>query len=91
MKFWARDFPLDNDAPQLGRPGEVDSDQIETLTENNQCSNMQEIAYILKISQLIVIGENEKMHLLFYRKKHKVLFGQSNRKCYPNLYKVGQK
>ena len=35
MKFCAGDFLLD-DAPQLGRPVEVDSDQIETLIENNQ-------------------------------------------------------
>ena len=34
-KFRAGDFSLD-DAPQLGRPVEVDSDQIETLIENNQ-------------------------------------------------------
>ena len=34
-KFHARDFSLD-DAPWSGRPVEVDSDQIETLIENNQ-------------------------------------------------------
>ena len=34
-KFCAGYFSLDN-APWLGRPTEVDSDQIETLTENNQ-------------------------------------------------------
>ena len=34
-KFRAGDFSLD-DAPWLGRPVEVDSDQIKTLTENNQ-------------------------------------------------------
>ena len=34
-KFCAGDFLLDG-APQLGRPAEVDSDQIETLIENNQ-------------------------------------------------------
>ena len=52
VKFHAGNFLLD-DAPQLGRPVEVDSDQIETLTEKNQCSTMQEIAYILKISKSI--------------------------------------
>ena len=31
------DFSLDN-APWSSRPVEVDSDQIETLIENNQCS-----------------------------------------------------
>ena len=36
MKFPATDFSLCN-APQLGRPFEVDSDQIKTLIENNQC------------------------------------------------------
>ena len=34
VKFHAIDFSLYN-APQLGRPVEVDSDQIETLIENN--------------------------------------------------------
>ena len=33
-KFRAGDFPLD-DAPLSSRPVEVDSDQIETLTEKN--------------------------------------------------------
>ena len=33
----AGDFLLD-DAPWSGRPVEVDSDQIETLIENNKCS-----------------------------------------------------
>ena len=35
-KFHAGDFLLD-DSPQAGRPVEVDSDQIQTVTENNQC------------------------------------------------------
>ena len=34
-KFHAEDFSLD-DAPQSGRPIEVDSNQIETSVENNQ-------------------------------------------------------
>ena len=37
----------------LGRPVEVDSDQIETLTENNQHYTMWEIADIRKISKSI--------------------------------------
>ena len=49
-KFRAGDFSLD-DAPRLGRPVEVDSDQIKTLIENNQCYTTQEIADILKISK----------------------------------------
>ena len=36
VKFHAGDFSLD-DTPWLGRPVEVDNDQIETLIENNQC------------------------------------------------------
>ena len=36
VKFRAGDSSLD-DAPQSGRQVEVDSDQIETLIENNQC------------------------------------------------------
>ena len=51
-KFCAGDFLLGN-APQLGRTVEVDRDQIETLTENNQCYTTQEIADILKISKSI--------------------------------------
>ena len=43
-------FSLD-DAPWWGRPVEVDSDQIETLIENNQRYTMREIANILKISK----------------------------------------
>ena len=35
VKFHAGDLSMD-DAPQLSRPVEVDSDQIKTLTENNQ-------------------------------------------------------
>ena len=34
-KFLAVDFSLD-DAPQSGRPVEIDSDQVKTLIENNQ-------------------------------------------------------
>ena len=34
-KFHAGDFLLDN-VSRSGRPAEVDSDQIETLIENNQ-------------------------------------------------------
>ena len=49
-KFRAGDFLLD-DAPHLGRPVEVGSDQIETLIENNQHYTMQEIVEILKISK----------------------------------------
>ena len=50
-KFRAWDFSLDN-APWLGRPVEVDSAQIETLTENKQLYATQEIADILKNIQI---------------------------------------
>ena len=51
-KFHAGHFLLD-DAPWLGRPAEVDSDQIKTLIENNQHYTMGEIANILQISKSI--------------------------------------
>ena len=51
-KFCAGDFLLD-DAPNSGRPVEVDSNEIETLIENNQCSTMWEGADIPKISKSI--------------------------------------
>ena len=35
-KFPAGDFSMD-DAPRLGRPVEVDGNQVETLVENDQC------------------------------------------------------
>ena len=63
VKSPTRDFSLD-DAPQSGRPVEVDSDKIETLTKNNQRSTMWEIANILRHTQNIQINkgidENEK-------------------------------
>ena len=49
-KFCAGDFFLDN-APQLSRPVEVDSDQIKTLIQIKQHSTMWERAIILKISK----------------------------------------
>ena len=49
-KFCVVDFSLD-DAPQSGRPVEVNSDQIETLIKTNECYTMQETANILKISK----------------------------------------
>ena len=62
VKFHAGDFSLDN-APRLGRPVEVDRDQIETLIENNQRYTTWEIANILKISKSSV--ENH-LHQLGY-------------------------
>ena len=61
-KFRAGDFLLDG-APWSGRPVEVDSNQIETLIENDQRYTTQEIANILKISKSSI--ENH-LHQLGY-------------------------
>ena len=52
VKFCAGDFLLD-DAPQSGRPVEVDSNQTETLIENNQFCTTWELVNILKIHKSI--------------------------------------
>ena len=62
---WA--ISLDN-ALLSGRRVEVDSDQIETLFENNQCSTMQEISEILKISKSIKLLVKMKNVLYFTEK-----------------------
>ena len=49
-KFHVGDFSLGN-APQSGTPVEVDSDQIETLIENNQRYTTRETANMLKIAK----------------------------------------
>ena len=67
VKFCAGDFSLD-DAPQLGRPFEVDSPQIKTLIENNQCHMTQEIANMLKISKSIQVLVRMKIGFLFNAK-----------------------
>ena len=68
MKFHAGEFFL-GDAPQSGRPVEVDSNQIKTLIENNQHYTMQEIANVLKIAKSIkLLVKMKKMCLLFYGK-----------------------
>ena len=67
--FHAGDFSLDN-TPQLGRFVKVGSDQIQTLTENNQCSTMWEIANILKISKSTKLLVTMKNVSLFYGKNH---------------------
>ena len=59
-KFCAGDSSLE-DAPRLGRPVEVDSNQIEILIENNQRYTTQERANILKISKSST--ENHLHHL----------------------------
>ena len=62
--FCAGDVSLD-DAPQSGRPVEVDNDQIKTLIENNEHYTMREIADILKISKslkLLLKMKNVSFH-----------------------------
>ena len=59
-KFCTGDFSLDN-APRLGRPLELDSDQIETFIENNQHYTMWEIADILKISKSSIENHLHKL------------------------------
>ena len=77
MKFRAGDFSLDG-APQSGRPGEVDSDQIETLIGNNPCSTTWEIADILKISKSIkLLVKMKNVSFILQKKTHKT-FGQPN-------------
>ena len=58
VKFYAGDFSLD--APWLGRPIEVGSNQIETLIENNQLYTTWEIADIFKIAKSIKLLVNMK-------------------------------
>ena len=74
VKFRAGDFSLD-DAPQLGRRVEVDSDQIETLIENNQHYTTWEIADTLRISKSIKLLKNVSSILW---KKLNRLFVQPN-------------
>ena len=64
----AGDFSL-GDAPRVGSPAEVESDQIKTLIESNQRYTMQEIPDILKIMKTIKLIVKMKMCLFFYRKK----------------------
>ena len=70
MKFPAGDFCLD-DVPWSGRPAEVDSNQIETLIENNQHSTTWEIADILKIATSIkLLVEMKIVSFILWKKKH---------------------
>ena len=78
-KFCAGDFLL-NDAPCSGRPVEVDSNQIQTLIESNQCYTTQEIANILNISKSMKLLVKMKNVSFVLWKKLNRLFGQ------PNIY-----
>ena len=75
VKFRAGDFSLD-DAPSSSRPVEVDSNQIETLIENDQCYTMWEIGDILKISKSIKLMVKMKNMSFILWKKLNGLFGQ---------------
>ena len=59
-----------DDAPWLGRPVEVDSDQIETVIENSQHYKTQEIADILKIPKSIKLLVKMINVSYFMGKKH---------------------
>ena len=74
QKFRAGDFSLD-DAPQLSKPVEVDSDQIEIFTENNQHYTRLEISDILKISKSIKLLVKTKNVSFILQKKLTGLFG----------------
>ena len=70
-----------NDALWLGRPIEVDSDQVKILIENNQHFTTWKIADILKISLSIkfVVKMKTVSFMVFYGKKNlNELFGQPN-------------
>ena len=69
VKFCVGDFSLD-DAPRSGRPVEVDCNQMETLTENNQCYTMQEIANMLKISKSITLLVKMQNVIYFMEKNY---------------------
>ena len=73
MKFHAGDFSLD-DAPWSGRHVEIDSDQTETLIENNQRYTMWEIANILKISKSIKLLVKMKKCIFYFKVKTKQTF-----------------
>ena len=77
VKFHAGDFWLD-DAPQLGRPVEVDSKQTETLIKNNRHYAMQETAVILKISKSTKLLVKMKNVSFILWEKPYGLFGQPN-------------
>ena len=66
VEFHAGDFSLDN-APQLSRPVEVDSYQIKTLIENDQCYTTRDSQPTQNIQINKVVGENKKG--VFYGEK----------------------
>ena len=83
VKFHAGDFSLE-DAPWSGRPVEVDSIQINTLVENNQCSIIQEIADTLKISKSIKLLVKMKNVFYFTEKTKQDFFVQPKTTIHTN-------
>ena len=77
VKFCVGDFSLE-DALWLDRLVEVDSDQFETLTENNEYHTMWEIADIPKVSKSIKLLV--KMKTMSFILKPYRPFGQPNSK-----------
>ena len=75
VKLRAGDSSLGR-APRPGRPGEVISDQIKTLTENNPRSARWERVDILKISTSIELLVKRKNVPFILRKKVSGLFGR---------------
>ena len=63
VKVRAGDFSPD-DASQWGTPVEVDSDQIETVIENNECYSR----HTQNIQLSNIIFENEKLSFILQKK-----------------------
>ena len=78
VKLRAGDCSL-GEAPQSSRPVAVDSDQMETLTENNQCSTRWDTASIPKISKSIKFSVKMKTVSFILWKKPYGRFGQPNK------------
>ena len=64
-----------DDVPQLGRPVEVGSYQIEPLIKNDQCYTMWEIDEILKIPNSIKFVKMKNVSFSLWKKLNE-LFGQ---------------
>ena len=76
-EFCAGGFLLGS-APRSGRPVEVDSDQIETLIENNQRYTTWERADILKIPESRKLLVKLKNVSFILQEKLNGLFGQTS-------------
>ena len=73
-KFRDGDFLLE-DSPWLGRWVEVDSDQIKTLIEINQCYTTWERTDILKVSKSIkLLVKMKTVSFILQKKKTKQIF-----------------